>query len=344
MSEGAAPSIRTKSPLLAPELGIPPAAAETMRLSYTCEFSVLRSDGAPVTYPLSPYPNRDGRTIDMSIGLMLPWKAELARKNPKVALSYCSPVRYDTSSPTIVTIRGHAAVRDADLQANTDRYVRELTDTFPGMFAGAPRAVLRFAVFYLARIWVEVTPLRILSWPNGDLNAQPERWEAPGGRALPTSDPPPSGRATHRPSRFTSPADWRAGMDDAIARLGLPSVTRVDGDGWPLTLPVKAVTRHSEGAVIQSASGPVPSTPGPACLTFHTFQLIKGSPYQENAAFTGTLESHTDGLLFQADRQLVSASLPNRKALAISFYNLWRMRHRMPEEARRRGQPAPTIT
>lgn len=334
---------RTGVPDLTATLGIPREAATTMVQSYTCEFSVVRSDGVPVTYPLTPYPNRNGLTIDVSIGLIFPWKAELARRQPRVGLSFCVPTAYHNPSPALVTVRGHAAVRDRDLQGNTDRYVRELITTFPGMFAGMPGPILRRLAFYLARIWVEITPLRVHWWPDGRLDTTPERWDAPDAGTRPESDPPPARLAGRRSSRFTSPHDWRPGFETALRSLGLPALTTVDDQGWPTTVPVVSSRAHAEGAILQPATGLAPTEPGPACLSFHRFEMVKGSPFQENSSFVGRLESHRDGLLFAPDRQLVSASLPNRVALMRTLFKVWRMRDRLPVEARRRRQAIPRV-
>lgn len=335
--------LRTGAPDLTSSLGIPDAAASTMTQSYTCEFSVMRGDGTPVTTSLTPYPNSNGLTIDMSVGLIFPLRAERARKNPKVGLSYCVPTTYHDESPARVVVRGHAAVRDTDLQTNTDRYFHELMEIYPGMFAGAPKAVLRRLAFYLARIWVEVTPLRVWWWPGGDFGHPPERWDAPQAIELPESDPPPIEPSRRGPSRFKSPADWRPGFESALDRLGPPALTTVDADGWPIIIPTVSATARPRGAILELPSGLQPNPPGPGCLTFHTFSLVKGSPLQEHRSFTGDTEPHSDGLLFMPDRQLVSASVPKRSALAKTFYNVWRMRHRLPHEATRREQPTPTV-
>ena len=58
-------------------------------------------------------------------------------------------------------VQGHAAVRDADLQANTDRYARVSVEKLPASVEGQPKAILRRMVFYYARIWIEITPVRI---------------------------------------------------------------------------------------------------------------------------------------------------------------------------------------
>ncbi|MGS2643188.1 hypothetical protein [Streptosporangium sp. LJ11] len=56
-------------------------------------------------------------TLGITAGLTYPDKAERARRDPRVALPY-------TGEAAAVLVQGRAAVRDADLQANTDRFVR----------------------------------------------------------------------------------------------------------------------------------------------------------------------------------------------------------------------------
>ena len=109
----------------------------------------------------------------MSTGLTYPAKAERARRNPKVALSFSYARGSGLDKPATVIVLGHAAVRDANLQANTDRYVRATLSKSPDIYKGQPNFLLRRLTWYFARIWIEVTPLQILWWPEGNLNAQP---------------------------------------------------------------------------------------------------------------------------------------------------------------------------
>ncbi len=334
---------RRRAPDLASTMGVPAQVASTMQQSYTCEWSVSRRDGTPVTYPLTPYPNPSGLSVDVSIGLLFPWKAELARRNPKVCLSYCDPTDYHQRSPAVVVVKGHAAVRDRDLQANTDRYLAELMEALPRMFGNAPKSILRRLAFYLARIWVEVTPIRIHWWPDGDLTRSPELWRAPEDIHLPSSDPPPDGPPSADRSLFSSPPDWRPGLNSAIDEFGPPSLTIMDDHGWPTTIPNVSAESVSKGCLLQPARFPGIELEGPACLTFHEFAIDDGQPYQRNRSFTGQARSTLDGVVFEPDRQLVSASLPNKAQLAKTFYKVWRMRKRLPHEARRRRQPVPKV-
>ena len=103
----------------------------------TCEYASLTRAGAPVTVPTTPYLGAAG-TIDVSTGLTYPAKAERARRNPRVALLFADSLGAGRSDAPVVLVQGHAAVRDADLQANTDRYVRASMKKLPAAAAGQP--------------------------------------------------------------------------------------------------------------------------------------------------------------------------------------------------------------
>ena len=74
-----------------------------------------------------------------------------------------------------------------------------------------------------ACIWVQVTPIRILWWPAGDIESQPQLWRALTETVAPASDPAPSAKA---PGKWKDgPADWREGAKYAVQNLGDPILT-----------------------------------------------------------------------------------------------------------------------
>ena len=156
----------------------------------TVEYASLTRAGTPVTYPVTPYVGEDGRTLDVSTGLTYPAKAERARRNPKVAILYSDPLGSGLDGAPVVLVQGMATVRDADLQANTDRYVRLAMAKLPDTYEGQPKFMLRTLAWYFARIWVQVTPTRILWWPEGRLDEPPREWTAPEGTGAPSSPEP----------------------------------------------------------------------------------------------------------------------------------------------------------
>src|SRR6478736_9408013 len=89
----------------------------------TTEYASLTAAGAPITWPVTPY--RGGaRTLDVSTGLTYPLKAERARRDRRVALSFTFPAGSALASAPVIAVQGLATVRDRDLVATSSRYVR----------------------------------------------------------------------------------------------------------------------------------------------------------------------------------------------------------------------------
>lgn len=255
-----------------------------------------------------------------------------------MALLFSDPVGSGLSDPPVVLVQGLAAVRDADLQANTDRYLRQSFKKVPEAYAGMPAFLLRRMQWYFVRIWIQVTPLRILWWPEGILNRPPEGWEASTDIIAPESDPAPQGKA---PGSWKSePADWQPGAGYAVQHLGNPVVTLVDDQGFPLPMRVRGTTLTPTGFHFDIPAGYPTDLYGPACLTFHTHpERFTG---QQNMVFIGRVEA---GGTFIVDRQVGDWSLAGSKLKAIWDFmdNGRKLAPRLAEEAQRRGQTVPVI-
>jgi hypothetical protein len=304
-----------------------------------CEYSSLTRAGAPVTVPTTPY--RGAGTIDVSTGLTYPAKAERARRNPKVALLFADPIGAGEDPGPVVLVQGHAAVRDADLQANTDRYVRDSMAKLPAATKGQPKFLLRRLAYYYARIWVEITPLRMSWWPDRDLSAPAQQWSAGAETALPESDPPPSERQP--PPWLEPPSDWREVATRALRTLPLADLTVVAGDGYPLCVPVTAGELVGDELEVQAGSGAPELPPGPACLTVHGHaEEFTG---QENHTLVGTLLDGAGGSRLRVERALAGWSMTgNRLQAAIDFLGKGRrLAPRLKAEAARRGQAVPKV-
>lgn len=313
---------------------------ELARRALVCEYATVTRDGRPVTWPVTPYPGEDGATVDVSTGLTYPAKAERARRNPRVALLFSSAGEAELPGAPTVLVQGLATVRDADLQSNTDRYLRESRAKLPQAYKGMPAFLLRRLDWYLARIWVHVTPLRVLTWPGGRLDREPEHWEAPAATAAPPSDPAPAGPAL--PSRSEPPGDWRPFADRA-ERLGVPVLTVVRPDGWPLPVRCRSAERTPEGYLLDPPAG-VPLSGGPACLTAHRHEPDMSQ--QENVVLVGTAESADDGrMLMRIERALTDWSLTgSRLGRTLGFLSNGKtLRPRLQREAARRGQQVPEV-
>jgi hypothetical protein len=238
-------------------------------------------------------------------------------------------------------VQGHAAVRDADLQLNTDRYLRLSMTKLPASVKGQPKALLRRLGFYYARIWIETVPLRIRWWPDRDLAQQPREWRADPAQPLPESDPAPTGRQP--PAWLEPPPGWRDVAARALQVLPLADLTLVDADGYPLCLPVTAGALEGGEVPLQIGSGAPELPAGPACLTLHGHD--EHFTTQENHTLMGTLADGAEGSRLHVERALADWSLTgNRVQIAVGFLRKGRrLAPRLKTEAARRAQPVPTI-
>jgi hypothetical protein len=324
----------------APAFGWPRELLEVFERALTCEYASLTRAGAPVTVPTTPYVGAGG-TLDVSTGLTYPAKAERARRDPRVALLFADPIGAGASDTPVVLVQGHAAVRDADLQANTDRYARLSVSKLPGSVEGQPRALLRRLAFYYARIWVEITPLRIRWWPDRTLSGEPRAWQAGPGVETPASDPTPSGRPP--PAWLDPPQRWREVAAHALRTLPFADLTVTGDDGFPVCLPVTAGALAGEEVPLQVGPGAPELRSGPACLTVHGHD--ERFTTQENHTLIGVLAHGEDGLRLRVERVLADWSLTgSRLRRSAGFLRKGRrLAPRLKAEAARRGQPVPTV-
>jgi len=310
---------------------------DTAAAFVTTEYASLTRAGAPVTTPVTPY--RGEGTLDVSTGLTYPLKAERARRDRRVTLAFSDPTGSGLADAPVLVIKGLATVRDADLVATSRRYLTESQARFPDAYATIPSFVLRRMDWYWSRIWVEVTPVEVLTWAAGDLDWAPSVWRFPDAVA-PPSDPAPKGRSL---GSWGEPAPWADRADRAVDALGPPVLTVVDHDGWPLPLRCRAAQRTPTGFVVTPPAG-VEVTPGPVSLTFH--RHAPDMAHQENLLLTGTAAPTTEGTVrVEVERSLTDLSIP--KSRLASTVNLLRtsrrLRPRLDAEAARRGQTVPTF-
>jgi len=327
------------SPQEASAAGWPAELLGVFERAITCEYASLTRDEAPVTVPTTPYLGPG--SIDVSTGLTYPAKAERARRNPRVALLFADPIGAGTGAVPVVLVQGHAAVRDADLQLNTDRYMGASMTKLPASFKGQRKAVLRRLGFYYVRIWIEIVPLRIRWWPDRELALEPQEWRADPALGLPESDPAPPG---HQPPAWLNPPQgWREVAARALQVLPLADLTVVDADGYPACVPVVTGALEGDQVPLRIGSGAPELPAGPACLTVHSHD--EQFTTQENHTLMGTLVHGAEGPRLRVERALANWSLTgNRAQIAIGFLSKGRrLAPRLKAEAARRGQPVPVI-
>ena len=309
----------------------------------TTEYASLTAAGAPITWPVTPYRGEHGTTLDVSTGLTYPLKAERARRERRVALSFTFPAGSGLDPAPVIAVQGLATVRDRDLVATSSRYFAESKARFPELYDSMPEFVMRRMAWYWTRMWVEVTPIRVLWWEGGDLTRAPRQWLAPLGTDAPASDPPPSGRGAG--SWNPAQTDWRDRSDGVIERLGLPVLTVVDDSGFPIPLKTRAARRTADGFAVVPPVG-VEVRPGPAFLSFHTHaDQFDG---QENVGLTGTafVDDGPNGepeVRVRVDRALADFGVPRSKVRStVHMIRAGRrLKPRLQAEAARRGTTVP---
>ena len=325
---------------LASQVDWPTELLELFERAVTCEYASLTRAGAPVTIPTTPYVGALG-TLDVSTGLTYPAKAERARRNPKVAMLFADPIGSGMSDAPVVLVQGHAAVRDADLQANTDRYARASMKKLPAAAEGQPKALLRRLAFYYARIWVEVTPLQIQWWPDRSLAGAPRSWRAEADLRLPDSDPAP--RGSQPPPWLDAPQGWQEVAARALRDLPLADLTVVGSDGLPICVPVAADGLQGTDVPLTIGTGAPELPAGPACLTVHGHD--ERFTTQENHTLMGTFTHDETGTRLRVERALADWSLTgHRLQRSVGFLLKGRrLAPRLKAEAARRGQPVPRV-
>src|SRR5687767_9962441 len=140
----------------------------------TTEYTTVDSRQQPIAWPVTPYYSMDAETIDVSTGLGYPKKANDARANPQVSLLFSDPTGSGLESPAQVLVQGTAEVDDRDLDANRERYWREVPEKLPATKDMNPPRILRgLFSWYYTRLYIRVRPERVFSWPGGDPTGEP---------------------------------------------------------------------------------------------------------------------------------------------------------------------------
>lgn len=242
--------------------GLPDELLQFIRPCIVAEFATVSAQGVPIDTPTFAFADPAGGSIDIATGLAYPAKAERARRNPKVGL-----LLEGKPDEPVVAIAARAAVRDADIQANVDRYIAETIAYYDSYSNGKPWSVARQAIWYWARIFVCCTPTRILWWPRGsEMDAPPLRWDAPADTDFPASDPAPRAKPSRAPA--WPGRDWRERADEVLSQGMHGHLTVLDDEGYPMPIRARTITRSGEGFTLTLPAGLPWRAQGKASLCF----------------------------------------------------------------------------
>ncbi len=279
---------------------LPAEAREAFERFITCEFTTVDAVKQPITWPVTPYYEQGGATIDVTTGLGYPKKADDARAHPSVALLFSDPTGSGLDRPATVLVQGTATIDDEDLKANAERYMRESGVKLPATKKMHPPKPIRGLFnFYYARIYIKVRPERVFVWPEGDLSAEP----AIHGAHL---EEVRSGHVEEPPEEHGAPAAGSAAWDDRMSFLDEHEtgvLSWLGPDGFPIgaRVPITADAAKREVRIDAEPSG-LPVLEGRACLTVH--HHAPDFTWQRNMQVRGNL-IRSDGGLRLVPRKVV---------------------------------------
>jgi hypothetical protein len=289
----------------------------------TTEFTTVDGRGQPITWPLTPYYKPGDSCIDVTTGLGYPKKANDARANPKVAMLFSDPTGSGIEAAPQVLVQGTADVDDRDLDANRERYKREIVEKLPATQSDMPpKAFERFLGWYLTRIYIHVRPERIYVWSDGNAAREPQLFDAHMEEVRSGHDEEPD--AEHADATGGVVA-WDDRMDELGVRYPEAAVSLVCPDGFPFSvrLPIE-VDRAAKRLRLGGAPVGVPWQPGLACVAAHDH-----SPdfrWQRNFQVRGDLVEE-DGAWAVVPRKLVGGfELPPGGLVARTRLNMKKMR------------------
>jgi hypothetical protein len=304
---------------------LPKDVAHLIQSRFVTEYASVSAAGVPIDTPLCLCPSADLTSLDVTTGLAYPVKAERARRNPKVGLF----IEGGPQHPAI-SIAGLAAVRDANIQANLNRYMAETIIQPPASITDWN--ITRKAVWYFSRVFVCVTPVHIRWWKNRvAMDGQPQEWRAPAGTTFPQSDPPPRGAASDAP-HWAHPS-WRDLAKSALARNVPAHLTLLDGGGYPLPIRVRELKLRNDGFELAVPKG-APWSQGKATLSFEGREIFVGDATPESGDTLLRVERCLPVLPLTEDHTEVLQPKPGTQATLMK---------RLEHELGRRGQQLPTI-
>jgi hypothetical protein len=286
----------------------------------TTEYTTIDRSGQPITWPVTPYYDRDHGTIDVTTGLGYPKKADDAAANPMVALLFSDPTGSGLDDPPTVLVQGIADVDDRDLEHNRDRYAREVTEKLPGaMSKPPPVAVQRLFGWYFTRIYVRVRPERVYVWRGG---AEPELLDAHMEEVRSGHNEEPA--APHAGPREREPR-WDARLDELGRQYDTAILSLVAPDGFPFSTRVPVTPDRGAGRIrIGPAPPGLPTQPGLACLTAHDHS--PDFKWQRNFQVRGDLVEDGDGWALVPSKLVGGFELPPGSGLQKVRVNLSKIR------------------
>jgi len=158
-------------------MDVPPEVMEVFTEFRTCEFTTLSRKGTPMTWPVDAIikpPESEQFVFCTSIGL--PQKAFNIRRNPHVSFLFSNPTGSELEDPPHVLVQGDAEAPDEihSIMPGTKKQLVNLAKRQPASSMFSSNPLMRYLMdFYYMRIFISVTPRRVLWWDPGDYTSDP---------------------------------------------------------------------------------------------------------------------------------------------------------------------------
>jgi hypothetical protein len=294
---------------------LPYAVQDTFQRFLTCELTTIDSRGRPITWPVTPFYHPGDEHISVTTGLGWPRKARDAARNPHVALLFSDPTGSGIARPSMMLVQGTAEVDDADLDANRERYARDIAAKF-----GREESPARPARFdwYFTRIYIHIRPERVYIWPGGDCEADPELIELTAS----AGSPPHTGT----PAPRSKPSGSTRRVHELGRRYDTAVLSVVAHDGYPFSIRVP-VSVDRRGHEIRIDATPAPTLPllaGPACVTAHDHD--EELEWSRNFQVRGQLLGDRSGWTVTPHQVVDGFELPPVGPLTRTVYNFRKIR------------------
>ena len=148
---------------------IPPVVDELLRTALVCELAVINEKGQPVVHPLIPL--WDGAHVYLTSSVLFSKKMEHIKRNPRVSLAVTDPIATGGSKARCA-IQGDARIIEDDPHETWEQVLPLWRAKEPAidLFLGK-----RFALpLFFERAIIDVTPVHIDWWEDGDPSAAPQ--------------------------------------------------------------------------------------------------------------------------------------------------------------------------
>ena len=149
---------------------LPEPVEKLLGVALVSELTVVDQTGRPVTYPLIPL--YDGERIYMTSSVLFSRKLEHIKRNPKVSVTITDPIATPVDPFSRATIQGDARVIEEDLHSGWERLLPLWTAKEPVI---SKLVKMRFAMpLFWERSIIEIEPRRVLWWPEGKTELDPQ--------------------------------------------------------------------------------------------------------------------------------------------------------------------------